>query len=299
MFTTSKHARKKQLRKDGGEWTHDWSENPWRYQKGDPSVIEMLLPCGLITQISAYRHEAVRCHPWSGKKNGNTTYVRTSFMITEGEPPNEKTTRRRYLLHGVLNNHWAVRDHINRDGLDNRDENVRDGGDNVNALNRTLKNDGLSASGGRSWQAEWIGIDGKRASKRFPWIKGDERSKASVRIVAARYLKEQAEATLAHILAKRPQGPVERLLMELPKPELEGFLFRRVDTPMVALQAKLSIDNKRVLGHWPLHHYVDEPMVQNGRLDESVFAMSDAMDWMLEKRKERGRLENTKRSRNE
>ena len=180
--------------KDGGVWTNDWSENPWRYMKGAPTVVEMLLPCGRVAKISAHRHDDVRHYPWHAKPEEHTIYVCA------------KIERKQYLMHAVLNDQWLTRDHINHDGLDNRDENIRDGGNGINALNKHLKVDGVvRVHTGYCWRADWTGIDRKPARKNFYWTKGDADSEASQRAAAAQYRREMAEATLAHAITTQAQ----------------------------------------------------------------------------------------------
>jgi len=159
---------------DEPEWIFDDAENPWRIKNHEPDVIEMLLPSGHVTCIDAHRHGDVKMHAWWAYKSyckgkHYHTYAKTDYLGDDGK-------RKSMLLHAFLNDQWdgMPRDHINHNGLDNRDANVRNGDNSVNARNRMLENGGVQKLNGEDcWVAHWTKSNGKRAGKRFRWFPGD------------------------------------------------------------------------------------------------------------------------------
>ena len=271
--------RARDIEDEEESWTHDFAENPWRYKAGEATTIEMLLPCGRITQISAHRHQDIRMYPWHSSIHKRLIYVTTSYM--EGGRQKNRN------LHAVLNGQFAIRDHINRDGLDNRDENIRDGDDGVNGLNKHLKTGGVTRSEKQhSWKAVWTGLSGKPESKTFTWEKGNITSEKLQHEAALEHRQKMASSSLAALLAKRPQGPIECVTMSLPSPKLKGFHFRDINTARAGLVGSIRIDSEKRFGWWQLSHYSNEDLVISGTLHESDFAMNDALDWWLEKKEE-------------
>ena len=92
-------------------------------------------------------------------------------------------------------------DHINRDGLDNRLCNIREGSNRINSNNKRIqKNNTSGVKGvyitGNNWVAQWNDINGKRHKKSFSIGKnGNEEASR----LACEYREKEYAKTLAHI----------------------------------------------------------------------------------------------------
>ena len=258
-------------RVDYDGWIFDDSENAWRYKRGEPNVVEMLLPCGKVTQISAHRHDDVKRYSWIAAKRDCTTYVVTSYWSAN-------VKQKDILLHALLNYQWIERDHINWDGLDNRDENIRDAAI-VNRFNRRFKNGGVvKAKGSNTWVVRWKTLDGKRPSRCFPWKNDDVDQQASQHAAAVKFRKEMQDAIITQIVASRP-SIVERITAVFPLPKLAGFSFRRLETSGAELRVRISIEKEKDAVSYKLSQFSHEDLVERGVLHESDFAMDQALVW--------------------
>jgi hypothetical protein len=104
-----------------------------------------------------------------GKKTG---YVTSRASVRR----NQEHT----LFHKRINTGYDEVDHINRDGLDNRRENLREGSNYVNANNKGMQKNNTSGVKGvikdisnpskARWKVQWS-INGKRKSKCFAFLK--------------------------------------------------------------------------------------------------------------------------------
>lgn len=88
------------------------------------------------------------------------------------------------IFHRLLHPEWPEIDHINRDGLDNRRKNLRDGSNSVNVQNQSKRIDNTSGKTGvhfskskNAWIVQWP-ENGKRKCKMWTVSKyGDEKAK--------------------------------------------------------------------------------------------------------------------------
>lgn len=76
------------------------------------------------------------------------------------------------LFHSIAYPEYAQIDHIDRNGLNNRRMNIRDGSGRINANNKGKQKNNTSGITGvykdeKSWSAQWVDKDGKRHRKRF------------------------------------------------------------------------------------------------------------------------------------
>ena len=156
-------AAKKREREqtDEGGWIYDGAKNPWRYKEGYPFVIEVLLPnANRITYIDSHRHiKDVAPYRWHCDRG----YARTKFAVDE--------KRRSRFLHVHLFPEKAFpRDHVNRDALDNRDENIQSGANGLNRRNVELFDGGVWTDEGRkAYVAQWLNYESKNCAKSFYW----------------------------------------------------------------------------------------------------------------------------------
>ena len=105
---------------------------------------------------------------WSAKKSHSRFYMEHSPRRGANPLPAER-------FHRLIYPEWKEIDHINRDSLDNRRINLRDGkADNINVKNQHRRKDNSSGKTGVSysnydgaWVVQWP-EDGKRHSKKFP-----------------------------------------------------------------------------------------------------------------------------------
>lgn len=104
---------------------------------------------------------------WSAKhdRHRNCAYMEHSGKKKEGIPPQR--------FHRLLCPLFKIVDHINRDGLDNRIKNLRNGEGSINACNQSKRKDNASGKTGvhySKYDNTWIvqyPYKGKRLKKRF------------------------------------------------------------------------------------------------------------------------------------
>jgi hypothetical protein len=108
-----------------------------------PLTIEIPLSRGLAAIIDDEDAPLVRQFKWCAKPGKKTFYAVRRMLAAEGRG------RRLQALHSFLTG-WAMIDHVNGDGLDNRRVNLRETTDRQNKQNMR-KHRGVSAFKGVSW----------------------------------------------------------------------------------------------------------------------------------------------------
>jgi hypothetical protein len=148
----------------------DLTTNDYRFTD---SYIEFRLPGGYTGKIDCDDLALLRMYRWSAKDSFKRTYASGCIGA------NTKNC-----LHNLLCPQWKEVDHINRDGLDNRRSNLRDGSNCVNMKNQSCRKDNGSGKTGvhfenysESWCVQWP-EDGKRKKKRFSSAKFGDTEKA-------------------------------------------------------------------------------------------------------------------------
>ena len=129
-------------------------------------------------------YDKVKDYKWNINKDKNTFYIQSSFCQSNGEKSG-------ILLHRFLFPEYKICDHKNRNGLDNRKENIREATISQNNINQ-IKQKGIYTSKykGVSWnkrRKKWeskIVINGKKFDLGFYNI---EEKAAIAYNIAARY----------------------------------------------------------------------------------------------------------------
>jgi hypothetical protein len=146
------------------------TKNKYRFIDG---YIEFQLFGGLIGKIDIIDINLLLEYIWHSKKSFKRFYIATHYKKSQ-----------KY-IHNLICPQWKQVDHINRDGLDNRRCNLRDGcRDNINVKNQSKRTDNKSGKTGVSystynntWVIQWP-ENGKRKIKRFSVSKyGDIQAK--------------------------------------------------------------------------------------------------------------------------
>lgn len=120
---------------------------------------EIRLQRGFVALIDDADAESVlAAGHWSAKPHRRTVYVRRNINLPDG-------SRRKQYLHTFLTG-WALVDHRNGNGLDNRRENMRSASNAENGANRcAVSSSGFKGVDWRSVKRRWrarITIDGQQ-----------------------------------------------------------------------------------------------------------------------------------------
>ncbi len=103
----------------------------------------------------------IEAHTWSIDERAHATYAVTQVRVGNG--------RERKYYHALKRPEWPLVDHHpNRNGLDNRSVNLRDGSEGANQRNMSMHSDNTSEVTGVSYYNRdkcWIAEIGKKGSK--------------------------------------------------------------------------------------------------------------------------------------
>ena len=167
------------------EWQHEMSDihgltkNKYRFvtEEDGEMYVEVQLQNDLIMKCEMKHLPIVEERIWTGNRAADKyTYYAKSR--------NSKKRGQSYaLFHRLAYPKLKEIDHINRDGLDNRERNIREGSGRVNANNKRKPRNNTSGymgvffeSGAKPrWRAQWTDINVKKSTKSFAVSKwGDE-----------------------------------------------------------------------------------------------------------------------------
>jgi hypothetical protein len=147
---------------------HELTKNKYRYVSDEKTKwIEVKLQReNLILKCDVEHLPFVEERIWSANKSKDkyTYYVKSR--------ESKRRQQNHCLFHNRVFPEYEEVDHINRDGLDNRSLNIRDGSGRVNPNNKRIqKNNKSGVKGvyqtGNYWVAQWSNGNGKRSRRTF------------------------------------------------------------------------------------------------------------------------------------
>lgn len=109
------------------------------------SAVEVPLSQGFVAIIDAADADAVLAYKWSARRTSRAVYAHRGARRPDGR-------RTSQTLHQFLTG-YALTDHINGNGLDNRRSNLREATTSQNGHNRRRDQDSASGFKGVSWHA--------------------------------------------------------------------------------------------------------------------------------------------------
>ncbi len=125
------------------------------------STVEVNLSQGYVAIVDV-EDAHVLAYKWSARRSGRTVYAHRTVRRADGR-------RTSQTLHQFLTG-YAITDHINGDGLDNRRSNLREATVSENGHNRRRDSDGQSGFKGVSWHArsgKWQALIRANGPQRF------------------------------------------------------------------------------------------------------------------------------------
>ena len=147
----------------------------------------------------------LKAHTWHVARIGDNIYAMTSVSID-----GKKTTKE---FQSLKRPDWPMVDHINRNGLDNRSKNLRDGSGGVNQDNCRLQKNNTSGANGVCYEharGRWSVRDqaATRARFRTEYFRGPENKAHPSHLAARAYRREQA-AAVGNLNGQEPEDSGE------------------------------------------------------------------------------------------
>jgi len=145
---------------------------------------EIRLSRGLVALVDDADFDAVNRFRWHAQPHRATFYAVRNLPRSEGRRSTER-------LHRFLAGHWAIVDHINGNGLDNRRANLRPATNAENCANRPGIQGTSSVFKGVSWMKrnrKWAARIGHSGRQRHLGLFADEEEAARAYDAAARDL---------------------------------------------------------------------------------------------------------------
>jgi len=271
---------------DDDGWIRDdpLAKNPYRLMAGEPEVTGMLLNGQRITQIDTHRHPEIKGQRWTASTpKAATSYVITSF-ITNGAIT---TCPLHVWLFPDID---PPRDHISRDKLDNRAENIRTGANGINQRNQELWSDGVYPQEERKrFRARWVTYDGVAKYKAFRWQ--DYPDQETCRLAAVAFRKRMADEAVGCILALQaeaggaviiPKGAAAPIISNT---GIKGLTFmKRKNGRKIGVAGQVRINKILYCNSWVFSHYGGEEA-----------AIEEGKRWLAQTRLEHPRQPNQKK----
>lgn len=211
--------RKEPRRESKDEWLSTDFKNKYRYVQDGEShrYVEVQLQRDLVMKCEIEHLPIVKeCHWYAFKGTGKTVYY------AKRKAPTGVTT----LFHRIVYPELKEIDHINHDGLDNRQSNIREGSGRVNQINKRMQKNNQSGFKGvyrengdkPRWVAQWVDTDGKRKKKSFGIkLHGEEKAKE----LATQYRDRRQKETETH-LQMTQESEAEEIVIEEIEEEFKG-----------------------------------------------------------------------------
>lgn len=236
-------------------------KNRWRYKEGsDEKIIEIELTKGQIALIDAERLPEILQHRWHAKQEQppyqDTYYAYTAkYMGVDAKPMIKHTSMHTFLFPEIP----APRDHIDRNGLNNTNANIRNGANGINE--RNIRSGGRDIGIGtdninKSYRASWIEANGLKKHKDFRW--GHYPSKEESYAAAVAHREENAKRIMDELIEAQKTGQKFERHKPIPLSSNTGqknICMQYKDGNPYRVMACIQIDGKRNMKNFSAFQY--------------------------------------------